>query len=119
METANSKLKELRNTWGIETWDKTYLRYSYRWARHVARYADYDVTKWAYDALTHKDWQFHKLNMPKYCSQLHGKRVHVFRWEAVFYKSVSFALGSPLALGMIQILFNTYNLHGESISVQT
>ena len=86
METANSKLKELREMWDIETWDKTFLRYQFRWAGHVARYKGYGNTKWAYEALTHKDWQHHKDNVAKFGSQLHGKRVHVFRWEASFYK---------------------------------
>ena len=86
MERINSKLKRLREANGFNDFDKLYHRSLFKWAGHVARMIQYDPGRPTLRILRHKDWDWIRSISKQFGSQLHGKRLHVWRWERHLYK---------------------------------
>ena len=53
-----------------------------KWAGHVARMVQYDARRLTYKLLQYKSWDWiQNISKENGGSQLHGRRLHVWRWE--------------------------------------
>jgi len=87
MERWNSKVKRIKVLHGFVDWDRHYFRSMFAWGGHIARLAGYDGNRITHRVLNHKSWQWiQRVSSNSKGSQLHGRKVKVFRWERVFYQ---------------------------------
>ena len=80
------RLKLIRESQHIQTWDVSFRVSAYRWAGHVARMQKYETDKVVFKTLTSKDITYIRGLEHAYNQQCHGKRFKVWRWERQFYK---------------------------------
>ena len=87
MQRANSKVKQIREQNCVPGWDWLYHRSVYAWGGHVARIGVHDPSR-----LTSKTLQFRchqwltNVSLYNRGNQLHGRCLHVWRWERPLYK---------------------------------
>ena len=86
MRRLRTSIGHLKTVHRFEDWDRWYYRAFFKWAGHVARFMSYDPCRIAYRALKHFDWQrISEIADENQGSQLHGHRLHVWRWERPLY----------------------------------
>ena len=68
-------------------WDQVYHRRQFMWAGKVARLAAKDPERLTYQVLVHRNWEWIKnVSVKNNGSQLHGRRLRIWRWERPLYK---------------------------------
>ena len=82
------RLKLIRESQNIQTWDVSFRIASFRWAGHVARMQKYEADRVVFQTLTSKDIVYIRGLEHAYQQQCHGKRFKVWRWERQFYKTL-------------------------------
>ena len=87
MRRWRSKIKQLKIRHSID-WERHYHRSVFKRGGHVARIVQYHPTRVTYRALKHKDWESIQVTaLQNSGDQLHGRKVHVWRWERPLYKN--------------------------------
>ena len=87
MRRWNSKIKQLKAHHHHRNWDEKYWAIMFKWAGHVARIQTYDKDRITHRVLQHKSWDgITKIQESNSGSQLHGRKLKVWRWEAPLYK---------------------------------
>lgn len=87
MRKINSQIRNLFIRHGVERWDAKYYGLYFTWAGDVARISINDPERLTYQALVHKDiaW-IHKIADQFHGNQLHGRKLHTWRWERLLIK---------------------------------
>ena len=87
MHRVNSRTKEIRQHHVVAQWDAWYHRSVFKWAGHVARMQQYDHRRLTYRVFKHRCWKWIQAVAASHRgSQLHGKRLRIWRWERPVYK---------------------------------
>ena len=87
MARLRRKIKHLKEMHSFRDGDHTAHLIMFKWAGHVARMAQYSCERLTYRVLQHKCWDWIcKVAAPNKGSQLHGRRLKVWRWERPVYK---------------------------------
>ena len=87
MHKANSKVKCLKEKHAVKDWDWLYHRSVFSWAGHVARMPAYDPKRLTHLLLKFRSWRWIcNVSSTNGGNQLHGKRLHIWRWERAIYK---------------------------------
>ena len=90
MVRVNSRLKHLKVVHEIVPWDRVYHNSVFSWAGHLARMKQYCPDRETHKVLMHKCWAWiQKIAEDNAGSQLHGRRLRIWRWERPLYKFFS------------------------------
>ena len=96
MHRVNTKIKRLKGLLRIIDWDQAYHRIFFSWAGKVARISQQDPGRLTSKVLMFRNWNWiQNVAARNNGNQLHGRRLHVWRWERALYKY--FCNGSWLA----------------------
>jgi len=76
-------VKWYQNKWNLMDWVKHSLCNRFGWAGHVARLPNTRLTKQIMQWRNY-DWILQQVAI--HGSQLHGRRLHIWRWERIMYK---------------------------------
>ena len=80
-------LKQSLQQSGTESFDARYHRLVFKWAGHVQRIGLHDEDRLTFQMLRFKSWSWIQgVAAAHGGAQLHGRRLHVWRWERPLYK---------------------------------
>ena len=86
MSRTNQFVNDLLEREGLLTWDILVRREVFKWAGWVARLCAFDRTRITLHVLLHKNWDWiQTIANQNSGSQLHGRRLKIWRWEALIY----------------------------------
>ena len=69
-----------------ESWDAFYHRLVFSWGGHVQRISKYDPSRLTFQVLKFRNWAWiQNIADQNNGQQLHGRRLHVWRWERPLY----------------------------------
>ena len=87
MRRTNKVISEVMDRQGILSWDILVRREVFKWAGWVARLNVFDPSRITLHVLLHKNWDWLRVIADQFNGrQLHGRRLKVWRWEALVYK---------------------------------
>ena len=86
MSRTNRFVNDLMEREGLLTWDIMVRREVFKWAGWVARLRTFDCSRITLHVLLHENWEWlQTIAMQNNGRQLHGRRLKVWRWEALIY----------------------------------
>ena len=86
MSRTNRFVNDLMGREGLLTWDIMVRREVFKWAGWVARLRTFDWSRITLHVLLHKNWEWlQTIAMQNNGRQLHGRRLKIWRWEALIY----------------------------------
>ena len=86
MARLNSKIKLLNHCHQFQSWERWYYRSVLGWAGHVSRIRQYNEPRLTNQVLQFKSWAcIQQVAAANLGNQLHGRRLHTWRWEQKIY----------------------------------
>ena len=85
---SNHILNVLELGTGYELWDQKAVQLRLDWGGHVARMGRFDPARLTFRVFTHWNYAFimNTISDKNGGNQLHGRCLHVWRWEVYLYK---------------------------------